>query len=211
MSTLADAATIRASLLNLVLPSQFVSNWLLWRTLQPVEWMPKKLPLPISATRDFWLATLKAKVEAMIKNEGDIIGWPGNKVTVGPKALAAKEFMLRLIPLILPEGDEAVLYRPVLQHDDFGIHNLLNLVSGAVETKITSVFDWETACIVPFALSEIVFFIAGCTLTTDEGGKPSAQARSELASRPEEQAKNQEYSAEFLKVSHSIPTSFSLV
>lgn len=119
--------------------------------------------------------------------------------------------MLRLIPLILPEGDEAVLYRPVLQHDDFGIHNLLNLVSGAAETKITSVFDWETACIVPFALSEIVFFIAGCTLTTDEGGKPSAQARSELASRPEEQAKNQEYSAEFLKVSHSIPTSFSLV
>lgn len=73
MSTLADAATIRASLLNLVLPSQFVSNWLLWRTLQPVEWMPKKLPLPISATRDFWLATLKAKFEAMIKNEGDII------------------------------------------------------------------------------------------------------------------------------------------
>lgn len=205
MSTLADAATIRAALINLELPSQFVSDWLHWRTLQPVEWMPKELPLPISATRDFWLATLKAKVEAMVKNEGDIIGWPGYGVTVGPKALAAKKSLLRLIPLILPEGDEAVLYRPVLQHDDFGFHNLLNLISETGQTSITSVFDWETGCIVPFALSEITFLVDGWNLTIDEDGEPSAYVRPGWAVNLEERSKNQECAAEFVKVNRSCP------
>lgn len=199
---MANAATIRVALLNLELPSQFVSDWLLWRTLQPVEWMPKGLPLPISATRDFWLATLKAKVEAMVKNEGDIIGWPGGKVTVGPKALAAKKSLLRLIPLILPEGDEAVLYRPVLQHDDFGFHNLLNLISETGETSITSVFDWESGCIVPLALSEITFLLAAWNLTLNENGEPSVYVRPGREANPEDRDKNQECSAEFVKVSH---------
>ncbi|KAF4441810.1 3-hydroxybutyryl- dehydratase [Fusarium albosuccineum] len=165
---------------------------------KPVEWMPKELPLPISATRDFWLATFKAKVETMIKNEGDIIGWPEDKETVGPRALAAKKSLLQLIPLILPEGDEAVLYRPVLQHDDFGIHNMLNLVTESDQTRITSVFDWETGCIVPAVMSEITFMIVGCDLITDENGEPSVYVRSELAGRPEERAKNSAYSAAFL-------------
>ncbi|KAH7244950.1 hypothetical protein B0J15DRAFT_564806 [Fusarium solani] len=177
MSTLANVAAIRTALLNLELPSQFVSDWLLWRTFQPVEWMPKELLLPISATRDFWLATLKAKIGAMVKNEGDLIGWPGNGVTVGPKALAAKKSLLRLMPLILPEGDEAVMYRPVLQHDDFGFHNILNSISETGQTSSTSIFDWETGCIVPFALSEITFLVAGWNLTIDEDGELSVYVR----------------------------------
>ncbi|UPL02379.1 hypothetical protein LCI18_013313 [Fusarium solani-melongenae] len=165
MSTLADAAKIRAALMNLELPSQFVSDWLLWRTLQPVEWTPKELPLPISATRDFWLATFKAKVETMIKNEGDIIGWPEDNET----------------------------------HDDFGIHNMLNLVTESGQTSITSLFDWETGCVVPVVLSKIVFFIAGGDLTIDENGEPSVYIRPGWSPKPEELAKNQGYSAEFLK------------
>ncbi|KAM0418891.1 hypothetical protein ACHAPT_012156 [Fusarium lateritium] len=76
---------------------------------------------------------------------------------------------------------------------------MLNLITETGQTSITSVFDWETGCIVPVVLSEIIFYIAGCNLITDEDGKPSVFIRSELASRPEERVKNQAHSTEFLK------------
>ncbi|CAJ0538698.1 Ff.00g066830.m01.CDS01 [Fusarium sp. VM40] len=200
MSTLTDAARIRAALLHLDVPSQFVSDWLLWRTFQPEQWMPTELPLPIGATRDFWLAAFKTRIVTMIKEEGDILGWPRDKVIIGRKALDTKEALLRLIPIILPHGDEAVLYRPVLQHNDFGVHNILNDIIGLDHTRITSVFDWETGSIVPFLFSEITFSIAGCDLILDENGEASVHIRSKLAGEPKERVKNQAYSTEFRKI-----------
>jgi hypothetical protein len=135
------AATIRATLLNLPLPPEFVNAWLLWRSFQPVEWMPKELPHPIRATRDFWIAMFKAKIEALIKNEGDIIGWEEDHQIVGPKALAAKQSLLRFISHMLPGGEDEVLYRLVLQSDDYGIQNMSIFVDETAQVSVTSVYD----------------------------------------------------------------------
>ena len=54
-----------------------------------------------------------------------MIGWESDNNTVGPIAAAAKQSLLRLIPHIMPtDNDENSLYRLVLEHGDFGIHNM---------------------------------------------------------------------------------------
>lgn len=163
--------------------------------------MPKMFPLPPAGNRDFCIAMLKAKVEGLIGNQGDRIGWEEDKLTVGPLAAAAKQSLLCLIPLILPEGDDEVLYRLVLQHDDFGLHNISVDVDEAGELSLTSVYDWETGCIIPVILTEIEFSIAGCDLIVDENGEPSVHFRSDQEREPERCSKNQRYSADFLNVS----------
>lgn len=105
--------------------------------------MPANIPVPVSGTREFCIAMFKAKVEALIKNEGDIIGWEVDQQHVGTKALAARASLLRLIDVILPDDDDE-LYRLVLQHDDFGIHNMSVFVDEDGHLTITSVYDWET-------------------------------------------------------------------
>ena len=53
------------------------------------------------------------------------MGWEGDNNTVGPLAAAAKQSFLRLISLIMPlDSDHKNLYRPALDHLDFGIHNM---------------------------------------------------------------------------------------
>ncbi|KAJ6446730.1 monooxygenase [Purpureocillium lavendulum] len=63
-----------------------------------------------------------------------------------------------LVPLLLPqldsEQDEHTLYRPVLDHGDFGIHNMTISLDDADKPLITSVFDWEEGVVVPALLSE---------------------------------------------------------
>lgn len=119
---------------------------------------------------------------------------------MSPRALAAKQSMLRFISHMLPEGEDEVLYRLVLQSDDYGIHNISIFVDQTGQLSVTSVYDWETGCIVPIILCEIEFAIAGCDLTIDENGEPSVHIRSSSESAPEQRVKNQQYSAEFLEV-----------
>lgn len=53
-----------------------------------------------------------------------MIGWEDDEETVGPVAFKAKRSLLRAAPLIMPKGiAEGSLYRLVLEHGDFGIHN----------------------------------------------------------------------------------------
>ena len=53
-----------------------------------------------------------------------MIVWEDDEETVGAVALKAKRSLLRAVPLIMPRGiREASLYRLVLEHGDFGIHN----------------------------------------------------------------------------------------
>jgi hypothetical protein len=90
-------------------------------------------------------------VEEVIKNEGDPIGWESDNFA-GHIAVAAKRSLLQLIPLILPPDDEHVgLYRLVLEHDDFGIHNMT--IASSIP-KVTLLYDWETAHVVPAILSD---------------------------------------------------------
>lgn len=120
-------------------------------------WLPGREPCPrhlsssVSPTRNFALTLLLDKVRETIKSVGDQIGHDVDHFVVGPAAYTAKRALLRLIPHILPleEGHET-FYRLVLEHDDFGAHNM----SVTNDGKVTSVFDWETGHIVPAILSD---------------------------------------------------------
>lgn len=194
-------------MLNKELPPTFVANWIFWTSFQPVEWMPKMFPIPPAATRDFCISMLKAKVEGLIGDIGESIGWAMDNQVVGPRAFAAKQSLLRLIPLILPaEGDnDEVLYRFVLQHDDFGVHNMSVYVDEQTrDLRLNSVYDWETGCIVPAILSEIEFLIYGrdFKLLVNEKGEPSVEyTPPDVELEPERRVQDQQHAVEFVNVS----------
>ena len=66
----------------------------------------------------------------------------GDNVTVGPIAAAAKQSLLRLIPHIMPtDNDQTSLYFLVLDHGDFGIHNMSIAVDVNGQRVVTSLYD----------------------------------------------------------------------
>ena len=102
-----------------------------------------------------------------------MIGWEDDNNTVGPIAAAAKQSLLRLIPHIMPEdSDQSSLYRLVLEHGDFGIHNMSITMNANDQPFVTSLYDWETGCIVPAILSDPLMAV-WVDLVTDENGAPS--------------------------------------
>lgn len=164
-----QAARIRASLFKSILPSDFAATWFLPRTF---KFMPDKLPLPFRPTRGFWTVVLQSKIEATIGEEGQMIGWEEDNNVVGPKAAKAKQSLLRFIPHMLPtEADNDLLYRPVLEHGDYGIHNMSVAVDATGKPRITSVYDWETGCIVPALLADPEMAVP-VDLTADANGQP---------------------------------------
>ncbi|KAI0893250.1 hypothetical protein F4806DRAFT_476349 [Annulohypoxylon nitens] len=148
---LVRAAKIRASLYNFQVPPDFASTWLRERLF---EQKPESFPIPVAPTREFCVALFTSKIEATIKNIGDMIGWEDDHNTVGPVAAAAKQSLLRFIPHIMPVGDEDLLYRFVIDHGDVGVHNILVTIDANNEPRPTSLYDWETGCIVPAILSD---------------------------------------------------------
>ncbi|KAF3310519.1 hypothetical protein TWF173_009406 [Orbilia oligospora] len=156
---------------NAFLPRQHVSK-------------PKSLPVPVALTREFCVALFTSKIEATIKNIGDMIGWECDNNTVGPVAATAKISLLRLIPHIIPAGDNeedtSHLYRLVLEHGDFGIHNMSITMDASDQPLVTSVYDWETGCLVPAILSDPLMAV-WVDLVTDENAAPSITRVSEDA------------------------------
>lgn len=178
--------------MNKPLPELFVAHMALLDELPACGMVAQDFPAVPVGNRDFCAAILKAKVEGLIGNQGNRIRREEDKLTVGPPAAAAKQSLLRLIPLILPEGDQEILYRLVLQHDDFGLHSIPTDVEEAGELRLASVYDWEAGCIIPVTLTEILFSIDGCCLIVDERGKPSVQTLSDVDLEPERRAQNQQ-------------------
>ncbi|POR33051.1 Uncharacterized protein TPAR_06751 [Tolypocladium paradoxum] len=167
---LTQSARIRASLFNFQLPPDFAAAWLRERLF---EQKPKLLPIPVAPTRGFCVALFTAKIEATIRNIGDMIGWEDDNNTVGPIAAAAKQILLRLIPHIMPaDGDQTPLYRLVLDHGDFGIHNMSITMAANGQPLVTSLYDWETGCIVPAILSDPLMAVT-VDLVTEENAAPS--------------------------------------
>ena len=103
-----------------------------------------------------------------------MIGWEDDNNTVGPIAAPAKQSLLRLIPHILPtETDHRPLYyRLVLEHGDFGIHNMSIAIDADGQSRVTSLFDWETGCVVPALLADPLMAVA-INLSTDSDANPS--------------------------------------
>ena len=82
-------------------------------------------PVPVAPTREFCVALFIPEIEATIGNIGDLISWEDDNASVGPIAAAAKQSLIRLIPHIIPLHDDGKgFYRLVLEHGDFGVHNM---------------------------------------------------------------------------------------
>ena len=117
---------------------------------------------------------MESKINATIRNKGDMIGWESDNETAGPVALAAKRSLLRAIPQIMPpENADQSLYRLVLEHGDFGIHNTLITIDANGEPLVTSLNNWETGCFVPAILSDPLVAAGPVDLITDETAGPS--------------------------------------
>lgn len=105
-----------------------------------------------------------------------MIGWEDDHNTVGPVAAAAKQSLLRLIPYIMPTGntgdEESLLYRFVIDHGDFGVHNISIAMDANNQPLVTALYDWETGCIVPAILSDPLMAVT-VDLVTDEDAKPA--------------------------------------
>ncbi|KFY82602.1 hypothetical protein V498_08533, partial [Pseudogymnoascus sp. VKM F-4517 (FW-2822)] len=175
MQLLTQSAQIRASLFNFNLPFNFAADWFL---VLLFEQKPELLPVPVTPTREFCVALFTSKIEATIGKIGDMIGWESDDVTVGPIAATAKQSILRLIPFIMPAeenepGDESSFYRFVLEHGDFGIHNMSIVVEENGQPLVTSIYDWETGCIVPAILSDPLMAVSPVDLVLDENAGPS--------------------------------------
>ena len=164
-------ADIRAALFDFVVPDELAQTFLHDRLF---NFKPPKFTVPVAPTRDFWMHVLATKIEATIGNPGDMIGWEDDEETVGPVASSAKQSLLRVLPLILPPEDAGGrLYRHVLEHGDYGIHNVSISTSPDGPPLVTSLFDWETACIAPALLADPLVAVCPVDLGADKGGRPS--------------------------------------
>ncbi len=128
--------------------------------------------MAVAPTRDFCISLFSFKIEATIRNIGDMIGWEDDGNTVGPVAFAAKRCLLRFIPYMLPYKDEAVLYRFVLEHSDFGVQNMPIATNANGQPRATSLYDWETGCVVPALLSAPPMVVT-VDLISDEDAQPA--------------------------------------
>ena len=131
-----------------------------------------------------------------------MIGWESDDNVVGPIAAAAKQSLLRLIPDFLPFEDrnhnQSLLYRLVLEHGDFGVHNMSIKMNTDGQPIMTSVFDWETAHIVPAILSNPAMAVA-VDLVTDKDAKPSVTRMGDVESA-EDLAQYATWAQDYFKV-----------
>ncbi|KAJ7074471.1 hypothetical protein C8F01DRAFT_25482 [Mycena amicta] len=176
---LEHCARIRSALFSLILPRDFVCTWITRRP--PCTSANFLGNVHIAPTRAFALAFLTAKLDEVIASEDNAgFGWfrdPNSEHTVvGPRALHAKGLLRKLIPLVLPFDDgELGLYRFVLEHGDFGIHNMSIIDRGTTEVEsiaVTSLYDWESGHILPALLSnpQLAVYV---DLQLDSDGKPA--------------------------------------
>lgn len=175
---MSQAVDMRVALFRALLPEDFVRKWLPGYG----DPNPKTFGVPISQDRSFGCAFLVAKIEDMIGSEGDPMG----DSVVGPLAFACKVSLLELIPLIMPPDDDATpgFYRLVLEHGDFGIHNM-TIIKDVERPEITSLFDWDMGHIVPAFLSDPKFWI-GVNLTIGPDGNGTCDIWEEAT--PEDRA-----------------------
>ena len=126
-----------------------------------------------------------------------MIGWKDDHNTVGHVAAATKKSLLRLIPHIFPQesADKPTLYRLVLEHDDFGIHNTSITQD---EYTVTSLFDWETGYIVSAILSDPLMAVE-VDLVTNEDAAPSIIRVSEKAT-PGEHVNYMKWATQYINV-----------
>ncbi|KAL4955376.1 hypothetical protein BDW69DRAFT_160766 [Aspergillus filifer] len=101
-----------------------------------------------------------------------MIGWESDNETVGPRALAAKQSLLRALPFLILEEDSntpELLYSIVLEHSDFGVHNVTTALKDNGKPNVTSL---ETGCFVPVILSDPEVSVCPVDLNANCDGEP---------------------------------------
>ncbi|KND92187.1 hypothetical protein TOPH_03052 [Tolypocladium ophioglossoides CBS 100239] len=166
---LTQSACIRASLFNFQLPLDFAAVWLRERLF---EQKPRSLPIPVAPTREICVALFTAKIEATIRNIGDMIGWENDNNTVGPIAVVAKQSLLRLIPYIMPADSSQSSLPSRSRPRRFWYPQHVHYMDANNNPLATSLYDWETGCIVPAILSDPLMAVV-VDLVTDENANPS--------------------------------------
>ncbi|KAI6783965.1 uncharacterized protein J7T54_001841 [Emericellopsis cladophorae] len=133
-------------------------------------------PITIQPSRAFCIALLTAKIEAALGHRGGDIDLDKGFHSLTPEMEAAREALLRLVPRVLPRSttrlSEEKMYRFVLDHGDFGVHNMTIDKDETRQPYVTSVYDWEGGSVVPAILSEPKM-VTTVDLVIDGRGKPS--------------------------------------
>ena len=96
------------------------------------------------------------------------------------------------------DSDQDSFYRLVLDHWDFGIHNMSITTDVNGQPLVTSIYDWETGCIMPALLSDLLMMVA-VDLRVDENGAPSITRVDEDTS-PEDRARYMTWAKQYFKV-----------
>lgn len=194
---LSQLSHVRAALFHYQLPLDFAATWFYERIF---KYKPTSLTIPVVPTREFCTALLTSAVEETIGNIGDKIGLETDNLTVGPIAAAAKQSLLRLIPHIMPRGgDQASLYRLVLEHGDFGHYNMSVAINENGQPTLTSLWDWESGYIVPAIFSD-PSTTTGVELVVGENATPRVDLLPDNPTR-DERREFAFWSREYFKVS----------
>ncbi|PNY29795.1 Uncharacterized protein TCAP_00295, partial [Tolypocladium capitatum] len=170
---LVRSARAAATLFKFPLPADYVSAWLVDRI------FGSELDLcllTMQPTREFCMALLAARIECTFRRCHCRFASRLDYSSASALLSAARDSLLRLVPRVLPRMrkglDEATLYHFVLDHGDFGIHNMTVAKDAQDNPYISSVYDWEAGAIVPALFSEPKMVVTA-DLVVDEDGEPS--------------------------------------
>ena len=163
----------------------------------------KTYPVAVEPTRDFCIALLNAKIEATIGVRCPSVNPEKGYIFKSPILESARKALLRLVPRVLPKSTwnlgESDLYRFVLDHGDFGMHNMTITKDEQDQPCITSVYDWEGGRIVPAILSEAKM-VTTVDLIINKAGEPSIKRWGD-GDTPDKMAQYRSWTAEYYKVS----------
>lgn len=166
-------------------------------------------PIAVEPTREFCATLLEAKIEATIGVRIHSIDAEKGHLVKNPVLEAAQRALLRLVPRVLPKSarglGESDLYRFVLDHGDFGMHNMTIDKDEQGQPRLTSVYDWEGGRIVPAILSESKM-VTTVDLFINRAGEPSIKRWGD-GDTPDKMAQYKNWTAEYHKVSRPFPPS----
>lgn len=155
-------------------------------------------PVPVKPGREFCFALLSAKIDAALSRAP---GLETDDSIMSRTREATRQSLRRLLPWILPQSAspliEAALYRFVLDHGDFGMHNMTVAMNEDNMPQVTSVYDWEGGRVVPTILSEPKMVVT-VDLVVDESGLASI-GRWGDGDSPDKMAAYQEWTCEYYK------------
>lgn len=196
-----QAAGIRASLYGYNPPLRFVDVWLRERLFRRCyERKPDSFSVPVGPTREFCIAMFEEKIRAIIPKLGERMGFDDDNYVVSPIVASAKRSLLRCLPSILPPDSilQPTLYRLVLEHGDFGIHNMSIGFDADHNPVITSLFDWEAGNIVPAILSDPMMSLY-VDLIEDRDGPSSVTGEDEFET-PMDDAEHMRWAGVYFQV-----------